>query len=322
MSQTNHTILTEILEKIKAYDKIIIHRHINPDPDAIGSQVGLAEIIRHNFPNKTVLTAGEGVEDLNFLSSFDGVPESAYPGSLVIVTDTANIGRIDGQENYDRGDFLIKIDHHPKDDSYGDIEWVDTHASSCSEMIGEFLLHFKDQLSLSDNGARLLYGGIVGDTGRFQYPATTPKTLRIAAELMEYDFDHSDLLNQLYEMKAGVAKLMGYVLDNLEVDSGVGSVVIKQALLKQLGIQDSQTNAIVGVLSSIQGVECWGIFVEQEEGFYRCRLRSKKPVINTIAREHDGGGHPLASGANAKDLEEVNEIIQKLKQVTADYREN
>lgn len=322
MSQTDYTVLTTILNKIKDFDKIIIHRHINPDPDAIGSQVGLAEIISHNFPDKTVLTAGEGVEDLNFLSSFQGVPEEAYQGALVIVTDTANIARIDGQEFYDRGDYLIKIDHHPKDDTYGDIEWVDTHASSCSEMIGEFFLHFKDRLSLSDNAARLLYGGIVGDTGRFQYPATTPKTMRIAAELMEYDFDHSALLNQLYEMKTGVAKLMGYVLDNLQVDQGVGFIVISQDLLNKLKIKDSQTNAIVGVPSSIQGVECWGIFVEQEEGYYRCRLRSKRPVINTVAKEHDGGGHPLASGANAKDLDEVNEIIQKLKQVTADYQDN
>lgn len=322
MLTADKTLLKSILDEIKAYDKIIIHRHVSPDPDAIGSQVGLAEIIRHNFPEKTVLTAGQGVEDLNFLASFEGVDPSEYEGALVIVTDTANIDRIDGKENYDLGDKVLKIDHHPLDDSYGEIEWVDTTASSCSEMIGEFYLHFEDELDLPDNAARLLYGGIVGDTGRFQYPATTPKTMRITAELMEHDFDHSALLNQLYEMKPGVAKLTGYVLDHLTVDQGVGSIVLSQDLLKEYGLTDDDTSAIVSTPSSIQGVQCWGIFVEQPEGFYRCRLRSKGPVINTVAKKHDGGGHPLASGANAKDLEEVETIISEFKEAVKAHENN
>lgn len=317
--ESKKQLLEAIFEKIKAYDKIIIHRHINPDPDAIGSQVGLAEIIRHNFPNKTVLTAGSGVEDLNFLAAYDGVDESEYDGALVIVTDTANIDRIDDKANYDRGAEVIKIDHHPKDDSYGVLEWVDTDASSCSEMITEFFLTFKDELQMPDNGARLLYGGIVGDTGRFQYPATTPKTMRIAAELMTYDFDHSELLNQLYEMKPEVAQLQGYVLENVTVDQGVGSVIITQDLMNKLGIQDSDTSAIVGVPSAIAGVQCWGIFVEQTDNSFRCRLRSKGPIINGIAKEHGGGGHPLASGANAYSLDEIQTIISKFKEAVKSY---
>lgn len=322
MKESDKQIVSSIFEKIKEYNKIIIHRHVNPDPDAIGSQVGLAEIIKYNFPDKSVLTTGKGVEDLNFLSSFEEVNADEYKDALVIVTDTANVERIDGVKNYDLGSEIIKIDHHPLDDHYGIIEWVNTDASSCSEMIADFYLHFEDELDMPNNAARLLYGGIVGDTGRFQYPSTTPKTMRITAELMEYDFDHSALLNELYEMKPETAALTGYVLEHLKVEDGVGSIIISQDLMNDLSIDDSDTSSIVSVPSSIQGVESWGIFVEQEDNSYRCRLRSKGPIINTIAKEHGGGGHPLASGAYAYSIDEINEIVSKFKKAVVDFKKN
>lgn len=319
MIKETEQLKLNILNKIKAYETIIIHRHVNADPDAIGSQVGLAEIIRETYPNKRVLTAGQGVEDLSFLATFTKVEETEYNDALVIVTDTANISRIDGKDQTFKGKELIKIDHHPLDDSYGDVEWVDSDASSCSEMITEFYVTFKDELKMSDNAARLLYGGIVGDTGRFHYPATTPKTMRLTAELMEHDFDHSDLLNQLYEMTPAVASLTGYVLENLTVEDGVGSIIITRQLMNKLGIDESSTRAVVTTPGSIQGVQCWGVFVEQNDKSFRCRLRSKGPIINTIAKEHDGGGHPLASGANAYSLEEIETIISKFKDAVKEF---
>lgn len=319
MIKETEQLKLNILNKIKKYETIIIHRHVNADPDAIGSQVGLAEIIRETYPNKRVLTAGQGVKDLLFLATFTKVEETEYNDALVIVTDTANISRIDGKDQAFKGKELIKIDHHPLDDSYGDVEWVNSHASSCSEMITEFYVTFKDELKMSDNAARLLYGGIVGDTGRFQYPATTPKTMRLTAELMEHDFDHSDLLNQLYEMSPAVASLTGYVLENLTVEDGVGSIIITQELMNKLGIDESSTRAVVTTPGSIQGVQCWGVFVEQKDKSFRCRLRSKGPIINTIAKEHDGGGHPLASGANAYSLEEIETIIFKFKDAVKEF---
>ena len=117
----------------------------------------------------------------------DKVADQDYEGALVIVTDTANTPRID-DDRYDKGDFLIKIDHHPNDDAYGDLLLVDTTASSASEIVTDWALSLG--LSLSDAAARVLYNGIVGDTGRFLFPSTTfPKTLQIAAKLREYDFD-------------------------------------------------------------------------------------------------------------------------------------
>lgn len=305
--------MATILKRIKQFNKIVIHRHINPDPDAIGSQVGLGELIQSSFPEKMVKYAGKGTQKLNFLHTFTSVEADDYEGALVIVTDTANIARIDG-EYYHRGVELIKIDHHPQDDQYGTIQWINTSASSTSEMIAAFWQMYQDELTLSNRGAQLLYMGIVGDTGRFQYSNTTPNTLRLSASLLAMGFDHTRLLNQLYEMSPEVAQLNGYALSETVVSSeGVGYLVISQKDLEQLRLIDEDTNAIVSTPGVIQGIKCWGVFVEQPDGSYRCRLRSHGPVINRIAKEHDGGGHPLASGANAENLDEVMSIVEKFK---------
>ena len=285
------TLFQAILEKIKAYDTIIIHRHQRPDPDAIGSQIGLKEILKTNFSDKKILATGINEPTLSWIAEMDEVPDNDYEGALVIVTDTANTPRID-DDRYDKGDFLIKIDHHPNDDAYGDLLLVDTSASSASEIVTDWALTLG--LSLSDAAARVLYNGIVGDTGRFLYPSTTPKTLQIAA------------------------KLQGYVFDNLEVDeNGAARVVLTRKVLDDFNITDAESSAIVGTPGRIDSVESWAIFVEQPEGHYRVRLRSKTIVINEIAKRHDGGGHPLASGANSYSLEENEQIYQEIKDTVA-----
>lgn len=305
------TVFEQILEKIKTHDTIIIHRHMRPDPDALGSQVGLKEIIKHNFPQKKVLATGFNEPTLTWIATMDEVANSDFEGALVIVTDTANTPRID-DSRYTRGDFLIKIDHHPNDDVYGDIVHVDTAASSASEIVTDFAL--TTGLELSNEAARLLYNGIVGDTGRFLYPATTSKTMAIASKLREYDFDFSSMARQMDSFSFKIAKLQGFVFDNLEVDeSGAARVILTQENMKKYEVTDAETSAIVGTPGKIDIVESWAIFVEQPDGHYRVRLRSKTAVINDIAKRHDGGGHPLASGANSYSLEENDQIYQEIK---------
>ncbi|KAF9404848.1 hypothetical protein HW555_014134 [Spodoptera exigua] len=308
-------VVDQILTEIKAYQTIIIHRHQRPDPDALGSQVGLAEILRTSFPDKAIYQVGGSVEGLEFLALMDEVADDVYQNALVIVTDTANSPRI-SDDRYTLGAKLIKIDHHPNDEPYGDLVWVNTEASSCSEIIYDFYVHHQDDLVINDAAARLLYAGIVGDTGRFLYPATTSHTLKVAAELMSYDFSPTDLNRELEQIPMSVAKLAGYVYQNIEVDqNGAAKVIIPQALLSDFGIVDSETAAIVSLPGVIDEVLAWGIFVQQPEGYYRVRLRSKGPVINELAKKHHGGGHPLASGANAKNLAEVAEIYEEIQQV-------
>src|SRR5699024_730158 len=129
----------QILDAIKENDTIIIHRHVRPDADALGSQCGLREIIQTTYPAKTVYVVGEEDPALTFLAKMDQINDKQFDDALVIVCDTANTGRI-SDERYQTGKQLIKIDHHPNVDPYGDIMWVDTTASSTSEMIYELFL--------------------------------------------------------------------------------------------------------------------------------------------------------------------------------------
>ena len=311
----------EILATIKAFDRIIIHRHQRPDPDALGSQVGLAEILRASFPKKEIYQVGGPVEGLDYLALMQTIPDDLYKGALVIVTDTANAPRVSDQR-YDQGAKLIKIDHHPNDEPYGELVWVNTKASSCSEMIVSFWQMFQNELTMTQEAARLLYAGIVGDTGRFLYPATTATTLRLAAELLDYGFDAPKINRQLDQVSRSVARLSGYVYENIEIDEiGAGKVILSQELQQRFGVVDSETSAVVSLPGKIDEVMAWAIFVEQPEGYYRVRMRSKGPVINEIAKRHHGGGHPLASGANAADLEEVAAIYQEIQTAVSAFRE-
>lgn len=310
----------QILEKIQTHDTIIIHRHQRPDPDALGSQLGLREILRHNFPDKAVLATGSDEPSLSWLGKMDTVGDSAYQGALVIVTDTANTPRID-DGRFERGDCLIKIDHHPNEDPYGDLRHVDTQASSASEIITDFAR--ETGLELTDEAARLLYAGIVGDTGRFLYDATSPKTLRIAADLREFDFDFAAISRQMDSFPFKIAKLQGYVFDHLDIDeNGAARLLLTRQVLEEFDVSDAESSAIVSTPGKIDLVQSWAIFVEQPEGYYRVRLRSKKVVINEIAKRHDGGGHPLASGANSYSLEENEQIYQEIKEAVAHANTN
>ncbi len=304
-----------ILEAIKQYETIILHRHVRPDPDAYGSQCGLGEIIKASFPEKNVYMVGIEEESLQFLKRLDQIPDSAYNQALVIVCDTANQERVCDQR-YTMGDKLIKIDHHPNEDPYGDIVWVDTQASSCSEMIYEFYLFGKEQgLTMTQEAARLLYAGIVGDTGRFLYPSTTDKTFLYAGELIHYGFNRTEIYNGLYDVDEAVVRLNGYVFENFKMDeNGVGSMVITKEIMERFKVNASQASLLVSTLGGIKGMKAWVFFIE-EGNEIRVRLRSKGPVINGIAKKYRGGGHPLASGATIYDWAEADRVIADLVEV-------
>lgn len=305
----------KILDTIKKYETIILHRHVRPDPDAYGSQCGLAEILISSFPDKNIYVVGKEEESLHYLRRLDTIHDETYQGALVIVCDTANEERI-CDNRYSLAETIIKIDHHPNEDPYGDIVWVETSASSTSEMIYELYLFGKEQgLILSDEGARLLYAGIVGDTGRFLYPSTSEKTFTYAGELIHYQFSRNDLYDKMYELKPNIVKLNGYVLQNFEIrSSGVASMVLSKQLLAQFDAKPSEASLLVSVLGNVEGISAWVFFIEEDDQI-RVRLRSKGPVINGVAKKYQGGGHPLAAGASIHSWDEMQNVIQDIEEV-------
>jgi bifunctional oligoribonuclease and PAP phosphatase NrnA len=302
----------QILETIQQYETIIVHRHVRPDPDAYGSQCGLVEILKSSYPNKNVFAVGKEDPSLHYMSRLDDVADEVFQEALIIVCDTANAERI-CDSRYKLGKKLIKIDHHPNEDPYGDLLWVDTSASSVSEMIYEFYLFGKDKgLKMSDEAARLLFAGIVGDTGRFLFPSTSEKTFMYAGELIHYHFSRTELFDKMYELDNNVIKLNGYILQNFEMRSnGVAKVVLSKEILSKFEVVPSEASLLVGTLGNVKGIKAWVFFIEEDDQI-RVRLRSKGPVINGIARNYNGGGHPLAAGASIYHWDEAEKVIKEL----------
>jgi phosphoesterase RecJ-like protein len=307
-------IQTEILETIKQFDTIIIHRHQRPDPDAFGSQLGLKQILKDNFPEKKIYAVGYDNPGLEWIGKMDNIEDHIYDNALVIVTDTADTPRIEDRR-FKLGKVLIKIDHHPNNDNYGDLIWVEDDASSTSELITRFV-NESHELKLSDASARYLYIGIAGDTGRFMY-ATKPSTMRIAAELLEFNINASDINRKMSSITLQQAKFSAKLNEVLAVNEDVGYLVITQKMIKDADIGEDGTQFAVGIPGQIDIVKAWALFIEEDEpkGFkYRVRLRSKKAIINGIAERHHGGGHEMAAGAKAIDELEIQQIIAELKE--------
>ena len=311
----------KIIETIESYDQIIIHRHVRPDPDALGSQAGLAQLIKKHYPEKNVYTVGDEEASLQFINKMDEIKDEQFNGALIIICDTANTERI-SDERYVKGDKIIKIDHHPNEDPYGDVIWVDTSASSVSEMIYELFETWQELkgIQMTKEVARSLFVGIVGDTGRFRYPNTTERTFRYAAELMKQPFSPVELYEKMENKSLNMARLEGYVLNNFEyLENGVGTINLSNDLLQEYGITTSEASKLVNTFSDVEGLKAWVFFVEEPDQLIRVRLRSKGPTINGLAQSFNGGGHPLAAGASVHSWEEAKLVLNELQQICKNH---
>ena len=295
----------QILDLIKKYDKIIIHRHKKPDGDAIGSQVGLKHIIKANFPEKTVLAVGDPAGRYAFIedSTPDTVEDTEYTDALAIILDTSARTLI-SDDRYTTAAATARMDHHIFVEKIADVEVTDTSFESCCGLITAFAR--EQGLTLTPTAAKALYTGMVTDSGRFRYDSTTPETHRLAAHLLSVGFSTNDIYRNLYSDDFCFIRLRAqFVLKIQFTEKNVAYIYTPADETKSYGVDTfTISRGMVNVMGEIKGVDIWANFTETEDGVL-VELRSSKYNINKIAVKYGGGGHEKASGATLKNREEA-----------------
>ena len=311
----------KIYKRIKAYQQIIIARHIGPDPDAIASQISLREAIKLTFPKKQVFAVGTGVAKFRCYGLLDKVPEIDFAKTLLIVLDLPNLERIDGV-NPILFKEVIKIDHHPYEEKMGELEIVDDQASSTSQIIAELLLNTK--FKINQQIAENLYLGIVSDSDRFLLSYTTPKTFRVVADLIEKtNIDFTSLYKLIYDRPIEEIRFQGFIANNLIVTpNGLAYINISNEDIEKYKVDPATASNMVNDFIFIKDIVAWTfITYDERHELYKINVRSRGPIINEIANKYNGGGHKFASGIRTTDKREIENIIKDLDEACQKYKE-
>lgn len=315
-----NNIYKKIYRTIKKYNTIVIARHIGPDPDALASSLALKDIILNKFPKKNVYAVGASANKFKYLGQLDKLPEDVSK-ALLIVTDIPDSKRIDGAAYKDFA-YRIKIDHHPYVETFCEIEWIDDTASSASQMVME--LAFNTPFKITKEIAEKLYTGLVTDTNRFLYSYTTEKTFSLVAKLLkENKIDTDKVYNNIYMRPLKELRFQGYISQNLKLTpNGVAHLLITEDKMHEYNIDVATAGNMINNFNYIDEILVWVLFsVDTLNNNIRVSIRSRGPIINTVAQGFGGGGHAYASGIKVKTYEETLEIVEELDKVCLEYKE-
>ena len=310
------------LSLISRYDRIIIHRHNNPDGDAIGSQVGLKHLILENFKGKEVYTVGDAAGRYAFMadSTADIIPDEYYRGALAIILDTSAKSLI-SDERYTLAETTLRIDHHIFCEKIADTEITDTSFESCCGMIAEFARECS--LHLTPTAAKSIYTGMVTDSGRFRFSSVTGDTLRCAAALLDIGIDTDTLFSHLYTEEIGELKFRAHITSCVKLtENGVAYLTVTRAMQEKYAISFETASNCVSYISTIKNSIIWLAFIEEDSGEFRVRLRSRFAEISGLAEKYGGGGHACAAGASVKNAREKRALLADADRLIADYKEN
>ena len=313
-------IYKQIYKTIKKYETIVIARHIGADPDALASQFALKNIITRLFPDKKVFAIGNPASRFKFFGSNDKIDDIDTSKALLIVVDTPDLKRIDGAspENFE---YVIKIDHHPFVDKFGDIELIDDKACSASQVLLEFI--FNNDIKLTKEEGELIYLGIVGDTDRFLHDYTSIKTFELVTKLLkETNIDFTSLYKNLYHRPISEVKFEGYIYNNLTLtENGVAYIKIPDKLMKEYGVDSAAAGNMINDLKFVDEIVIW-VFLSEDvkSNLIRANIRSVGPYINETASLFGGGGHIYASGARLKTWEEADKLIEAYDELMKNYK--
>lgn len=313
-------VMKQIIRKIKEYDNIVIARHIGPDPDALASEIALRDSIKLSFPKKNVYAVGNSVSKFRYFGDLDRIDDRILEKPLLIILDVPNKNRIDGI-NYDVYDYVIRIDHHPNVESVANLEMVNDASSSTCELITELIINTK--LKMNEKIASNLFLGIVADSDRFLLSYTTPNTFKLVTMLIEeYKLNISKLYDNLYERPLNEVKFQSYITLNMIVtENNFGYIKLDKKIMDEFEVDASAASNMVNNFNFIKELYAWAFSsYDEKNDIYKINIRSRGPVINTVAQKYNGGGHIFASGARIKNESDVDNLFKELDEATLKYK--
>ena len=277
--------MLKIIEKINAYEEILIYRHVNPDLDAYGSQLGMYAFLKANYPFKNIVLMGQEDEGLNKIFLPEGMPITKPTGKKALA--------------------IVRVD-----------------ASSCAEIVTLLIGEVLGSYNLSVQGARALYIGIVGDSNRFLYRNTSRHTFEAASILIDQGIDIEEIYASMYVRKEKDLQVTKYILNHYKNAGGFAYYYLSDETLKTLGISRNEGSNYVNVLSNVEEFKIWGAITENKEaGNIRVSLRSRQYPVNEVASRYHGGGHMLAAGATLETIDQLPDLINDVQEVIAHGRE-
>ncbi|HET7137025.1 MAG TPA: bifunctional oligoribonuclease/PAP phosphatase NrnA [Gaiellaceae bacterium] len=323
MTETQTSDLQAVVDVLRTRDRFAVVSHENPDGDALGSLLGASLGLRELGKDVVMYLAGSAPlpAEYRFLDLGDVTRELPpdIDERVLLAVDCANEWRIaESREAVERAAFVVDVDHHHDNSRFGNVNLVVAEASSTAEVVRDILREL--EVELTPPIAEALYVGLVTDTGRFQYTNTTPKALRLAAELVEAGADVHGIFRHVYEtVQFAKLKLLARALDRARLFDG-GRLVVSYLLrgdFAEVGAEEPFSEGIIDHLRAVEGSEMVALIREppRDEGpSRRVSLRSSHDEVDVsaIARLRGGGGHPQAAGFSSEEpIEAIVEFLQR-----------
>ncbi len=309
----------EIGRALREHQRFVVISHVRPDGDALGSEIAMAHSLRQIGKEAKAWNEDGMLEKYRFLAGAEIL--SVPPGEpedfdVAIALDTATQNRLGTSAQAVRSARLwINIDHHPSNPRYGDLVYIDPTAPATGQILFELLT--AEQFPIDRVIAENLYAAISTDTGSFQYPNTTARTLDIGAELVRRGVNIGRLSQQLYESyPRRRLELLRALLETMrfDADGRIASFSLSLKTAAKLGVLPEDNEGLIDHLRAVQGVVVAIFFEELNDGKVRVSMRSKSDAADVcaICQKFKGGGHKLAAGARVPGtLAEVEELILK-----------
>lgn len=315
--------LGEIASVLSPLKNILVLSHYNPDADAYGSSLGLTWALRQQGKTVICLNETDIIERYKFVPGVLEIQKNAIQGAwdAVVVCDCGDASRIGAKirETLPKGVCLINIDHHVSNDFFGELNYVDSTASSTCEIIFKLLGAMKCKLDAQISTCLLT--GIMGDTGSFRYASTTSDTFLAAAELIKSGAELNKISQGLYSSDTvGAVRLKAKALLNLEfeADKRLALMVVDSSMYQLFDSKADETEGLVERARDIVGVEVAALMY-QDQDLWRISLRSRtdKLDVSKVAAGFGGGGHKCAAAFRTrKSLTEIKpELIKELKKL-------